>query len=157
MKSSEIKKIEDTIRAMIRESKKKKLSRATIKKRLTNEGYSLSDVEKALDRILPTGRKTRRRIKISVPKTRVPLFFIPEADRVRYSREAYSALVRLHSYQLLDAQEWNLLLEKLSQTPGKIFLGRVLETLEQIVLTRYPLERVKIIFDVALGSKTMYQ
>ncbi|MCX8064747.1 MAG: hypothetical protein N3G21_06195 [Candidatus Hydrogenedentes bacterium] len=157
MKSSEVKKIEDTIRAILRNSRSKQISRATIKRKLTKAGYSISDIEKALNKVFPVRKDVKKGVKLSLPEVRVPLFFIPEVERVRYSREAYSALVRLHSYQMLDAEEWRILLDKLTQAPGKIFLGKVLEVLEEIVLYRYPMERVKVIFDVALGSKAMYQ
>ncbi|GEM_PF-1210205 len=157
MKPSEIKKIEDKIRAMLRDSKLKRISRASIKKRLTKAGYSLSDIEQALNRVLPVKGGRNNRLKRFFPKICVPAFFIPDGERYRYSREAYGALIRLHTYQLLNPQDWKNLLEKLSNIRGKIYLGEVLKTLEQVVINRYPMEQVKAICDVALGSKSMYQ
>ncbi len=157
MKSSELKKIEDMILAMIRDSKAKRLSRAVIRKRLTKAGYKLSDVEQVLNRILPSKRGLRRCVGGGFPRVRVAAFYIPDGERHRYSREAYGALMRLHSYQILDLEDWKVLLDRLMRSSGKVYLGKVLEVLEEIVVNRYPMEQVKVIYDVALGSKSMYQ
>lgn len=154
--NSEIKKIEDKIWSLIKESHSEKVSKTVIRRKLSRQGYKLSDIESALNRVWEKRKGTKRKSTINLPKLIPTTFYLPENDRLRLTDEAYCALQRLHYYQMLSSIDRIILLEQLDNVRGRIDLEKLVEIIETILAGRYPIENIKMIIAVAAGDNSIF-
>lgn len=154
--NSEIKKIEDKIWSLIKESRSEKVSKTVIRRKLTRQGYNLSDIESALNRVWEKRKGTKKITAMNFPKLIPTTFYLPENDRLRLTDEAYCALQRLHYYQMLSPVDRIIILEQMDNIRGRVDLEKLVEVIETVLSGRYPLETVKMIIAVAVGDNSVF-
>jgi len=154
--NSEIKKIEDKIWSLIKESHSEKVSKTVIRRKLSRQGYKLSDIESALNRVWEKRKGTKKITSRNLPKLVPTTFYLPENDRIRLTDEAYCALQRLHYYQMLSPIDRIILLEQIDNVRGRIDLEKLVEIIETVLTGRYPIENMRIIISVAVGDNSIF-
>lgn len=154
--NSEIKKIEDKIWSLIKESCAEKVSKTVIRRKLSRQGYNLSDIESAINRVWEKRKGTKRLKTVTLPKFVPTTFYLPENDRLRLTDEAYCALQRLHYYQMLSPIDRIIILEQMDNVRGRIDLEQLVEIIETVLAGRYPLETLKMITAVAVGDNSVF-
>lgn len=154
--NSEIKKIEDKIWSLIKESHSEKVSKTVIRRKLSRQGYKLSDIESALNRVWEKRKGTKKITSRNLPKLVPTTFYLPENDRIRLTDEAYCALQRLHYYQMLSPIDRIILLEQIDNVRGRIDLEKLVEIIETVLTGRYSIENMRIIISVAVGDNSIF-
>ncbi len=154
--NSEIKKIEDKIWSLLRETRSERVSKTIIRRKLSRQGFKSSDIEDALNRVWKERKGTQKTQKINAPKTVPTNFYLSEKDRIRLSDESYLALQRLHFFQMITPLDRILLLEWIEQVPGRINLEKLVEIVELALGPRYSYEVMKMIIGVAIGDESVF-
>ncbi|MGC8738873.1 MAG: hypothetical protein ACP5UA_09540 [Candidatus Hydrogenedens sp.] len=156
--NSEIKKIEDKIWSLINESHSEKVSKTVIRRKLSRQGYKLSDIESAINRVWEKrkGAKVKRISNMNLPRLVPTTFYLPDNDQLKLTDEAYCALQRLHYYQMLSPIDRIILLEQIDNVRGRIDLEKLVEIIETVLAERYPVENLKIIIAVAVGDNSIF-
>lgn len=154
--NSEIKKIEDKIWSLIKESHSEKVSKTVIRRKLSRQGYKLSDIESALNRVWEKRKGTKKITSMNLPKLAPTTFYLTENDRIKLTDEAYCALQRLHYYQMLSPIDRIILLEQIENVRVRIDLEKLIEILETVIAGRYTIETTKMIIAVAIGDNSIF-
>ncbi len=154
--NSEIKKIEDKIWSLIKESRSKSVSKTVIRRKLCRQGYNLLDIENALNRVWEKRKGTKKLKTINMPKLAPTVFYLSPNDRLRLTDEAYCALQRLHYFQMFSPIDRITILEHIDNTRGRIDLEKLVEIIDAVISGRYPIETTKMIIAVAIGDNSVF-
>ncbi len=153
--NSEIKKIEDKIWTLIKESRSEKVSKTVIRRKLSRQGYNLSDIERAINKVWEKRKGVKNINPPNLPKHVPTNFYIPEENRVKLTNEAYRALQRLHYFQMLSPVDRIIILEQIDDTRGRIDLEKLIEIIETVLAGRCPVETLKMIEAIAVGDDSI--
>ncbi|HOQ31988.1 MAG TPA: hypothetical protein PLA12_05690 [Candidatus Hydrogenedens sp.] len=154
--NSEIKKIEDKIWSLIKESRSEKVSKTVIRRKLSRQGYKLSDIESAINQVWEKRKGTKKETSRNLPKFVPTTFYLTENDRVKLTDDAYCALQRLHYYQMLSPIDRILLLEQIENAPSRIHFAKLIDILDTILEGRYGFDNIRVIMSVAFGDKSLF-
>ncbi|HOK09745.1 MAG TPA: DUF494 family protein [Candidatus Hydrogenedens sp.] len=154
--NSEVKKIEDKIKSFLQENRTGNITKTTLRRKLSRQGFKSSDIEDALNRVWKKQEVSKRSLRSKFPKLSHTSFYIPEQDRLKLSDEAYTALQRLHYFQMITPIDRILLLEWLEQSRGKVNLEVLINVIQIALGPRYTYEEMKMIIGVALGDETVF-
>lgn len=153
---SEIKQIEDRIRRILSQEGTDRITKRSIKQRLSSLGFKISDIETALNRVWGKRKSTQKAKRIKLPKTELSTLVLCERDLRKFSDEGYQGLQRLYNFRILDDEDWALVFQMIDRSWGKIDLEKLVSVLINALGDKYSYEALRVILGVAVGDDSVF-